>query len=126
MILLTVEERNNCLDTCLYNIFSSSQSFDDINIKVFVGIYGLAKLRDRAKQVLLKFNGAVDFYNLLNSNHKSLLKNVLLKKIKRRDGLVFCVDDGDIIATDTLKYYYDYVCKLIVYDGFQSVIKTNT
>lgn len=124
VILLTVEEGNNDLERCLDNIFLSSQSFD-MDIKVIVGVYGLAKLREQSKKILLKFDGAVDFYNLPNINHKYLLKNAVLKKIKRRDSLVFCADDGDIITTDTLRYYYDYACGLIA-DGFQGVLKTNT
>ncbi|AJI74700.1 hypothetical protein BZ13_850 [Francisella philomiragia subsp. philomiragia ATCC 25015] len=95
------------------------------NYKILIGVYAYKFKVHNTKELVIKYGHKIKFYCDYRNNQYQFI-NDLLKKIKRRDSLVFFVSQNDILTADVLEASYDKACNLIKQNGFKGVLDINT
>ncbi|KAF1708913.1 hypothetical protein CSC70_12525 [Pseudoxanthomonas kalamensis DSM 18571] len=98
------------LEGCLDSILA--QRLDVPSLQVLVGIDACRETSLMAKKLSVKYGATVQFWNSIENVGPYIIKNSLLKKIPRRDGLVLTFDCDDLmprgLVRDCLNRYFDH------------------
>ena len=106
-----------CLDTICANGCGDG-------VRVIVGVNGCAKTYRVAKRLTRKYNGQVSFYNTGQQIVDTwVLRKTLIKKLYRRDTLVFFAHTGDMLPRNFFKDGIKEYNRLVSRSGFFGALR---
>lgn len=108
-VIIPACQSENTIEYCLDSILSQA-GFDE-NLEIYVGIDGcdstLSKVRDLIRN---KYKNKVKFFFSKKNCGPYLMRNSLVDRIDRRDGLVLFFDSDDVMPKNFLiKYYNEFL-----------------
>lgn len=108
-VIIPAFKATNYLEDCLDSILA--QQLDIPLLNIVVGIDGCLESWNTAKTLSVKYGSAVQFWYSRKNVGPYIIKNSLLKKIPRRDGLVLFFDSDDLMPKGLLRDYLDRYLK---------------
>lgn len=108
-VVIPAFKATDYLEDCLDSVLA--QRSDVLSLQVLVGIDACPETQQIAKKLSIKYGSSVQFWRSTKNVGSYVMKNSLLRKIPRRDGLVLFFDSDDLMPKGLLKDYLNRYLK---------------
>ncbi|WP_300088126.1 glycosyltransferase [uncultured Nitrosomonas sp.] len=102
-VVIPAFKATDYLEDCLDSVLA--QRSDILSLQVLVGIDACLETLQMIKKLSIKYGSSVQFWRSKQNVGSYIIKNSLLRKMSRRDGLVLFFDSDDLMPKGLLKDY---------------------